>query len=180
MATSVPPATANASSVVSKTPDEIHQIQRDYVIWLIWSLAMPICFPLFIWGWSWRKGVADSFEVNFGGADMLVVAAMLFILVTQDIEKLPNAARYGGMTLRYEIFKWINIFLWVAYAFIKIDSFQISEAINGSNPSLSGALLQGKHDELYLYGIISLGVLAIVAGACVLTRTKIRELQLIY
>jgi len=111
---------------------------------------------------------------------MLVVAAMLFILVTQDIEKLPNAARYGGMTLRYEIFKWINIFLWVAYAFIKIDSFQISEAINGSNPSLSGALLQGKHDELYLYGIISLGVLAIVAGACVLTRTKIRELQLIY
>jgi hypothetical protein len=163
---------------VPKSAEEEGRIKHEYRLWLTWAVFVPVLVPVGLWLWSWHKNVGDAFEVNFGGADFLVVAAMMFIVVLQDIEKLPAAIKYQELSWASIVFFVGSVVLWVAYFLCKMDSFQIADRLNSKENPLTHAEVQELHTSLFWYGLMSIAVVFLVSVFSIFIRDKVKNIQL--
>lgn len=81
---------------------------------------LPVCLALVVWGVLAVAEVENAFHVSFGSGDLISVAAMMLVVVNQEIDRLPLEQRSTFLLTFYEHSLWIGVIAWFFFGATKL------------------------------------------------------------
>jgi len=110
--------------------------------------------------------VKNAFSQNFGSGDLFAVAAMLFVILGQEIEKVPLKVRGGLLIFFQEHALALSGALWMAFGAAKVLAAKLFPTFE------NGGLLQ-----MEKVSWISIGGMLIVGVFCLAARVEVMRKQ---
>lgn len=102
--------------------------QERWLNWLIWKCLIPLLLPILLWPiLQYVFEIEYAFQKAFAGGEMLLVAAVLLLSTTEEIQQvsvISNGTRIllsGERELLSTLSRLVAILLFFTYILIKAD-----------------------------------------------------------
>lgn len=96
-------------------------------------MAFPIVLVLVVWGILETVGVEDSFLTTFGSGDLFAIAAMLIVVLSQEIERIKDEMRPLFLVYCQEYAALFCAVAWMVYGACKLANAWLASNISEAN-----------------------------------------------